>query len=441
MKQAASILFAALFAFPFSAHAYESDVHFGLTKWLALKAGYTEQQADTIAVGNQRSDSGTMDSIELTLEYACLGRHAEGSEVAANYHFAGQARPPAPSPQRAIVAGSRAARRGAEGALAAAAEGKAEFMLLRLGHGLHLLQDSWAYQGEPETPDFGDKALSCSPELAWAPPAARGGWNAHRADLTAHWPADIRAMATASYEFLAGYAPIERQPRKAEPADAVMRQLDGFIRASTKAQKRAWFRAQGIEDTGFLGAVSLPDGGEGFHAGWQVARLVPLEAPQTRQYEVPDALKRFYDRFFQDWLASDKPETAVASAIRSGAQRELAARLKLWRLRDHGAAAELAHATAPFSAKQLTTIDRLAAAPDAYARYPRLQDAYYPLLEQGPGVSPLLPYVIHLLPDSDGRRAIAVTKLRHTPYDELGIVAEKDGDAWRPVRLISMVSH
>ncbi|MBK4736667.1 DUF6765 family protein [Noviherbaspirillum pedocola] len=441
MKQAASILFAALLVLPFAAQAYESDVHFGLTKWLALKAGYSEQQADTIAVGNQRSDSGTMDSIELTLEYACLGRHQEGSEVAARYHFAAQAQPPASPQQRAIVAGSRAARRGAEAALAAAAEGKAESMLLRLGQGLHLLQDSWAYQGEPDTPDFADKAIPCSPELAWAAPAARGGWNAHRADLTSPWPGDVRAMAAATYEFLTGYAPIAREQRRAESSEAVMRQLDGFINASTKAQKRAWFRSRGIEDTSFLGTVSLPDGGEGFQAGWHVARLVPLEAPQTRQYEVSEELKHFFDRFFSDWLATDKPEHAVGSTIRSDAQRELAARLKLWRLRDHGAAAELAHAAAPFNKKQLASIDRLATAPGAYARYPRLQDAYYPLQEQGPAASPVLPYVIHVLPGSDGRRAIAATKLRHAPYDELGIIAEKDGDAWRAVRLISIVSH
>ena len=35
-----------------AAGAFESDVHFGLTEWLALKAGFDQPAAQTIATGN-----------------------------------------------------------------------------------------------------------------------------------------------------------------------------------------------------------------------------------------------------------------------------------------------------------------------------------------------------------------------------------------------------
>ena len=441
MKKAAALLLVATVLSPLNAPASERDVHFGLTKWLALKAGYTDQQADTTALGNQRSDSGIMDSIELTLEYACVGQHPDGAEVAAKYHFASLARLPTPAGRRDVAASSPVARRNVEHVLAESAEGRADFMLLKLGEGLHLLQYSWTYHGTPNTPDFAYKGIRCSPELAWAPPADRGGWNSHRADITKNWPADMRAMAAATYDVLTRYAPIAQQRRNAAAPGDVLKQLDGFIAAGTKAEKRAWFRAQGIEDTSFLGTVSLPDGADGFDAPWGGRRLLPLQSARTMQYRVPDDAKRFFDRFFAAWLQSARPESAIAPAARTANERELAARLKLWRLRDHGSAAELAHAAGPYTKKQLRTIDRMAAKRGAYVRYDRLEQAYFPLLEQGPGASPLLPYVIHVLPGSEGKRIVAVTKLQHVPYDELSIIAEKQGDAWRPVELIAVVSH
>jgi len=441
MLKATIVMLAAMCCLPVASQAYESDVHFGLTKWLALQAGFTQQQADTIALGNQRSDSGIMDSIELTLEYACLGHHVDGAEIAATYHFASTARPPAPAERRIVAAGSPAAHRLVDQVMATTTPSKAGFMLLKLGEALHVLQDSWAYQGTPDTPDFPDQGVQCSPELAWTAPAVRGGWRTHGADITRNWPADIRAMAAATYAVLTRYAPISGTPRQAAGADQVLQQLDAFINAGTKAAKRAWFRQHAIEDTSFLDTVSLPDGTTTQGKLWQVRRLVPLPSAHTRQYRVPRDAIDFYDGFFAAWLQAARPESAIVTGIRSESDRELAARLKLWRLRDHGSVTELAHIPGPYSKKQRQAIERLAAARGAYIQYDQLQEAFFPLLEQGPVVSPLLPYVIHVLPGSHGKRIIAVTKLRHVPYDELGIIAEKNGDAWRPVSLISIVSH
>jgi len=50
---------------PLTAAAWEADVHFGLTRWLAVQAGFSAPQADAIATGNQRVDFGAMETMLL----------------------------------------------------------------------------------------------------------------------------------------------------------------------------------------------------------------------------------------------------------------------------------------------------------------------------------------------------------------------------------------
>ena len=110
-------------------------------------------------------------------------------------------------------------------------------------------------------------------------------------------------------------------------------------------------------------------------------------------------------------------------------RRELESRLKLWRLRDHGSVAELALRREPLTAQERASIDAMAKQPNAYARYAPISAAYYPLLPQGDDVSPLLPYFIAMVaPEGEHRRAIAVTKFRHAPYDIVGVIAENAND-------------
>ena len=62
----AAVVAGGLAALAVPCHAYESDVHFGLTQWLARTAGYTAGQATAIALGNSRVDSGLIDTMELS---------------------------------------------------------------------------------------------------------------------------------------------------------------------------------------------------------------------------------------------------------------------------------------------------------------------------------------------------------------------------------------
>lgn len=440
-----AFLLTALLGVAWPAQAFESDVHFGLTQWLALKAGFTEAQAETIATGNQRSDSGVMDSVELVLEYACLGAHADAAQVAQSYHFPSEGKPPAAPAQRAIVAGGAVARRPLNAVQADAAKGKADFLLYKLGEALHLLQDSWSYQGVPATPVFPSSPVRCDPQLAWTAPEARGGWASHRADLSKAWPEDTLAMAEASYRALTQYPAVAGKARTPQDWAAVRAPLAGFIQGASKTEKRRWFVAQGMHNTRFLDSISLPDGKQPVATvmGADGRRLPALASGGTAQHGLDTDTRQFFDLFFARWLGTDSPDAGLRELVSLQRQPDLRARLKLWRMRDHGAVAELAHSPAPLTAAQQQTVDRLAGQARAYARYGQLSEAFFPLLLQGPGVSPLLPYAIHgLPPSSEGlARAIAVAKLRHVPYDELAILAEKGPKGWRAVQLIAMVNH
>jgi hypothetical protein len=67
--------------------AFEADVHYGLTNWLALQAGFEPIQAQII----QRStsvDSGDMPFIVSSL-YACLGKDETSARRAGEHHYPG----------------------------------------------------------------------------------------------------------------------------------------------------------------------------------------------------------------------------------------------------------------------------------------------------------------------------------------------------------------
>jgi len=438
----------ALVAVAGNASAYESDVHFGLTKWLAIQAGFAPAAADIIGTGNQRVDSGDMLFMELVLVYACTANDPLGERLAGEHHFPSAGPSAGPPQQRTVQPGSAAASKDANAVLGTPLD-KSPYSLLLLGGALHTLQDSWAHQGIPSVPEPGE-GLACDPLRAWANPQSRGGWNSHKADLTMAWPSDVAAMAKATYDILVKYPmPVgSKQPAKAW--DAVAVELDKFTRASTKTEKAAWFRGHGIDDVLFLGGISLPDGTESFAASWPGRNLPELPSAGSRQHEIDKSLLAFFNDFFAQWMSSDD-FNAIAAAFGDTAARagkkppagdpELSARLKVWRIRDHGRVADIAHAQQPLTPKQRSAIDA-AAKSGALVRYDTPAKAFFPLLPRGKDVSPLLPFFVAVDQSAAGKpRAVAITKLRHIPYDSLAVTAEQTNGKWRIVSILSTVDH
>lgn len=428
-----------------NAVAWESDVHYGLTHWLAVKAGFEDREARVIATGNQRVDSGDMQYIEPMFAYGCVGADETGTKRAGEHHYPTAGAVPGPAEGRAVVAGSDAANKAAGGALKVPAA-QATFMLHRLGEALHPLQDSWSHQGVPDVPAATESHFACDKTRMWAHPTNRGGWSSHKADLTSFWPADVVAMAKATYDVLTKFPANPGTTRTATPWEKVRPALDGFIKATTKTDKAKWFVAQGLQDLSFLGGISLRDGAQPFDDEWPGRRFPTVPTDQSRQHHVDEELLDFYHRFFEQWVAG-KDFNALATEFgrpTAANKPELVARLKLWRLRDHGRVADIAHTLRALTPQQRATIDAVAKEKEALAIYEGPTDAYFPILPRTGNneVSPLLPFVIRTIAgEGKNPRAAAVVKFRHTPYDVLAVVAEKTGKDWRVVTIVPAVDH
>ncbi len=433
--------------------AFESDVHFGLTEWLALQAGYGPQEAVTIATGDQRVDSGDMQFMALAFAYACPGQDRVTAAEVEAHHFPSAAGVPAPPQQRAVLAGDEAAGKAVRELIATPPD-KAGFMLLRFGESLHPLQDSWSHQGMPDLPQPFGGAVACAADSVSAAPKARGGWNSHKADLTRFWPADTLAMAKASYEALQNYPATVGGPRTARDWNELGPELSGFVTAATKTDKKNWFLAHGITDVSFLEGISLRDGAQPFDLAWPGRRLPQIASPQSGQHEVEAELREFFDRFFTTWATTGRFDELVRDfapakrppredALLNMGTQELAARLGLWRVHDHGQAAELAHAPVPLTRAQLAEAGRITAARGALARYASSREAFFPMLPRTKGASPLAPFiVVPLAPSPAGNpRALAAAKFRHAPYDTVAIAAERIDGRWCTVAVDSIVEH
>jgi hypothetical protein len=287
---------------PNYAKAWEADVHFGLTKWLALKVGFPEPVASLIAEGDQSIDDSTFtDPVYVTRKSACFfGNDVVGAVTIHDNHFPSQKDPPN-SPSGRVVVPGEVWQSGRMRPVPNVDGSEASF--LALGRFLHAFQDSWSHQGEPDIPRF------CRADLAWGHPKARGGWLCHDADRTYLWnKTDVPAVARATYEVLAtvfGKSPL------ADWNSIETRVYDFGAGASLQA-KHAWFRAEGIDDASFLGKLDLPNCDVNGSCDVKVFQtLVPnwsarvkdeWEATRTDAVipdDVPNDIRAVFERFFQ----------------------------------------------------------------------------------------------------------------------------------------------
>ncbi len=450
------LLVAGVLLVPVSAIAFERDVHFGLTKWLALQAGFLPREAEALAIGDQRVDSGDMQFIEIVTVYACLRKDEESSADDARHHYPSPGKLPGPPDQRSVPAGGDPARQRAIEATKVSVE-QSGFLLYRFGEALHGLQDSWSHQGVPDVPQVLDGVVACDSALAWSHPRSRGGWNSHKADLTHLWAADTIAMADATYAVLLQYPPMMGVKRSPKPWNEIRPALDAFVRAATKAQKKKWFIDQGISDVSFLEGITLPDGPEAFDLRWEAHKLPPLAKLESTQHDVDPELLDFFSRFFTQWIAADDFD-ALATAfgivlpaspnaprvpLSPMSKTELSARFAAWRIRDHGRVADLAHAPQPLTAQQRSTLASIAKNREALAHYASPKDAFYPLIVKTPDPAPLLGFFVDkVTPSTEGlERAVATVKFRHAPYDIVEVLAERVDGRWHIVSLAATVDH
>jgi hypothetical protein len=214
------------------AYAWEADVHYGLTKWLALKAGFSPSQAEDIAKGDVGVDSSHVTDPIMSSLLSCRSDDS-GSNTVHDNHFASKMPAPGAPPARRVTPGEVWIKQN----ILPVPPGSNRIVL---GQYLHTFQDSWSHQAEPDVPP------TCNSMLAWAHAQVRGGWSCHIADLTYRWHDDVVAMAGATYEILR-----KRTAGRSPAWSTLLKSVEDFAARRSKWEKDDWFRSQWAREPWF----------------------------------------------------------------------------------------------------------------------------------------------------------------------------------------------
>jgi len=436
-----------------SASAYEEDVHYGLTLWLARMAGFAADEAEAIALGNVNLDHSALSAVHLVSHYACLGRDVEASRLVRDFHFPSDAGLPAMPADRAVQSGSPEALVKSEERIVVPRQAREN--LRQFGAGLHALQDSWSHQGVPGTP----WPLVCDVNLSWGHPDARGGWRRHTADLTHAQPEnETVAMGLATFAQLCRYRDKLQLLPVCTLADAdLVPHLLHFATAATKLAKSEWFRQREISDTRFLDLVNLPPGdgygkldlGQGVVVPGRKASRAGREAAASAQPgeqgllgfvrdlvtaptdRVMDIVKQWVD-FERFRVGLFTPETDLRPSM-----EVVEMQLHFWRHRDHGAALAMTKGEHVLARISVDGLREMRAALRAGSRpYSSVDDALLALDDTG------RPLRVHEFAGRDGTALwIGTLRLRHAPSESLMIAGRMVNGKMRIVAIDSIVEH
>jgi Family of unknown function (DUF6765) len=467
-----AVLFASFILFVLgsqSALGYEDDVHYGLTKWLALKAGFPSKDAETIAYGDKYVDGGALDAVRLVFFSACIREDAAGSDTVLKHHFPSGATVPSPPVAREVTENSTSARIMVERVIASPQRSFPDRDLRDFGTGLHALQDSFSHEGVPDVPGF--LFIHCHSQYAWGHPAASGGWSSHNADLTYLYQAKAMKMARVTYAQLCKYREIVQSARCALPWEDLQATLEGFVQASTKAQKMAWFRSdettRGEIKCESLAGIDLPDGGDwcesvqGRYPGTvetlslnrDVIGVVAKQREKSPKAIIEATLDTWFvkrdvvalTRFFVD-QAAFKSAYNLADYSQDKAAAASTALFYLRLIPDHGSVSARINLTG----NALMNLDVVQSAikfgvTDQFSppkgsrllKYRTLSEALY---EVGPGKEL---FDFQVVPCKDGKEecALAAARLKNAPYENLLLEYHKQNGRWLLVSTRSLVDH
>ena len=287
------------------AMAWEQDVHYVLTFWLAEQAGFSREDAFAIAQADQEVDDSEYTSAVGSMIWILTRGDKGAAESVKRLHFPSDAPFPSPPLARVVEPNSSAARREAENCIKLDTAADA---LKRLGGALHPLQDSWSHQGVPDVPLR--PLLELRPSLSSSHPEARGGWYHHDADLTHLHVQETIEAAHATYELLLQYlkANPKREDQPSQNWTALEKSVDEFARAATREEKNRWAvknmpERQGVSDQSKT--LTLP--GEPPPPG-TVRYLKPPTTGESSAAE-PELESRARD-FIRSWLIKGSPGSA-----------------------------------------------------------------------------------------------------------------------------------
>jgi hypothetical protein len=432
---------------PKCAIAWEDDVHYGLTKWLSLKAGFSDAEAETIAKADRNVDSSPYtDPMHATIASACLGKDDRGSVAVHDNHFASKLNPPDDPAKRVVMQNQVYLRTRLQ---RPPTPGTGSF-LTDLGAYLHVLQDTWSHQGQPDIP------YACNPTYAWGHAQPRGGWSCHLADVTYWWAdrgKDVLPMAERTYGILAPAA-----QKKTAPTWAMLRsEVDEFAHMRTKWEKDKWFEARGFLDRSFIEFTSLPDCIGGNCLPYKYRAIFELWDQTGANYvpirDVPPQIAQFFDRFLQVMTRVPSPSLATLSEYvdLAGGVRALASSLNLEtpcpQLNGLLAAWMLGNEFVTGRGGETPVVLCEAAAKLSEGKSTRLGcdeavNLVSKIIGQAPPHAPAaigpIPFLYIAFPGVERETYLALARFRHLPNDVLVLVANAQPRittfAWLPVR-------
>jgi hypothetical protein len=445
---AASVLL--LLATPASLLAWEADLHYGLTKWLAVTVGFTDDAAETLARGNLFADQYLYDATRLVPWYACFGRHdVAASDLVRTLHFPSSLGVPNPSNRRNVLAGGPRARAAADKEssrkIPASYSQEQANSLQELGKALHALQDSWAHQGIPDRPFF------CSDDYAWGHPKTRGGWRQHHADHTFRFPQDAIDAANATCTYLSAYLRnnLWASAGRGEPCSRIADRVQTFANLKTKTEKAAWFESQRFADVSFIADVTLPNGQRQFaeELRKRMASYGPPAIASPSFPRIPPDVTSFVTNVFNEWMGFTEPGTFLAKYVDTQGflknsalanfgppDQVVGTAFFLWRVADHGLVSELGHPDEQGDGDRarFATLAKASADPSLILRYDGGLRAMIPLgTERAP---------FQILESGKDQYAV-VGKFRHAPSDTVVVIVERIQGRWRVSGLSSIVDH
>lgn len=360
------------------AMAWEEDVHFGLTLWLAHHAGFSDDDARQIARANQDLDDQPSTAAVVLMKNSVMSGSESSADIASkkihHLHFPSNNTPPK-LPEDRIVTPNPADVR---------TRVRQSSSVATIGQALHAFQDTWAHRGVPDIPVRPGRQIR--PLFAWAHPRARGGWWRHRADLTSAFPRDAYEMASASYSLLLGKLPKDVQRvRKPKTWDEIKINACQFALLRSRAEKLDWFKQQvpaRLTNYAFVSKINLPFLSLPYLQGPRVKDIMDLCDPPQAKIPPDNVMPRFgrailekiphakescvglqpvLESFLKQWIISRRIDSAIDIADieeirlqldewREGANVEVPdARdwmrrvLLMWLIEDHGTVEALGH--------------------------------------------------------------------------------------------------
>ncbi|MGE8067060.1 hypothetical protein [Pseudomonas sp. NPDC089569] len=294
MKMLKSIAFGlALAIVSLSAGAYESDLHFGLTWWLARQAGFNLQQSQEIARQDELTDTGMLDAKHAMIWELCIWQNTKASETTRAMHFRSAKAPPAEPPARKVTED------------AVYAEAQTRSIIFTHGHdnpkiqssfgqALHGRQDAYSHAGQSDT-----LWPPCKTKWLWTHPVDtsgedKGGMFSHYADQTYTDKAKCVRAASKTYNLMLQFRETMTLTSTPKKLDDLTASIEKFCAAETKVQKAKWFVDEHVPQADAIARnTSLEDGGRSFEGaprmdlrpGPPSANAVETPVPEYEQQE------------------------------------------------------------------------------------------------------------------------------------------------------------